>query len=167
MSTKDQIPTPSVSPTRSRRRWLVLVALFVALAGGGGAYWWSRQPLAAAGSTESDSATAAAHAAAPGSLLPLNTFTVNLADPGASRFLRVTVQLVLSGKDTAADVQHDTLAMTRIQSAVLELLTTQRSDTLITPEGKSALKKDIATRVSGTVGHEVSDVLFSDFVVQF
>ena len=169
MSPADQTATPSAPPARSGRRRLVLVLIIVLVlgAGAGGAYWWTRQPVALAAGTEGEPTTAPEPEATPGSLLPLETFPVNLADPGTSRFLRVTVQLVLSGKDTAAEVQHDTLAITRIRSAVLELLTTQQSATLVTPEGKSALKQEIATRVSSTVNHEVSDVLFSDFVVQF
>lgn len=168
MSTADQTATPSAPPARSGRRRIVLVLIVVLVlgAGAGGTYWWTRQPVAlAAGATVEPSADTTP-AATPGSLLPLDTFTVNLADPGTARFLRVTVQLVLSGKDTAAEVQHDTLATTRIRSAVLELLTTQQSTRLVTPEGKTALKQDIAARVSRTVNHEVSDVLFSDFVVQ-
>lgn len=166
MSKSDAPAAPAAAPPKkSRFRLLLLVGLVVA-AGAGGGYWFlgKQRPVEAA----STPAAGAEHPApSEGSLLPLDTFTVNLADPGVSRFLRVTIQLVLAGKDTAAELEHDPLAKTRIRSAVLELLTTQQSATLVTPEGKAALKKDIATRVSEAVHHEVSDVLFSDFVVQF
>ncbi len=166
MSTPEAAAAPAAPPKRSKLRLLVIIAV-VLLAGGGGGYWWMRQQAVAAASGTAGDAPAETHADTPGSLLPLPTFTVNLADPGVSRFLRVTVQLVVTGADTAAELEHDPLVMTRIRSAVLELLTTQRSETLVTPDGKAALKKDIATRVSATVGHEITDVLFSDFVVQF
>lgn len=168
MRTTDQIATPSAPRARSGRRRLVLVLIIVLAlgAGAGGTYWWTRQPVALAAGANGEPTADTTPAETSRSLLPLDTFTVNLADPGTARFLRVTVQLVLSGTNTAAEVQHDTLATTRIRSAVLELLTTQRSTTLVTPEGKTALKQDIAARVSSTVNHEVSDVLFSDFVVQ-
>lgn len=165
MSTPQPASEPTTPPARSSRRWIGIVLVLLA-AGGGGAYWWTRQAVAAAAPATAPAGEPVA-VAEPGSLLPLDTFTVNLADPGGSRFLRVTVQLVLRGAATATDVQHDTLAITRIRSAVLELLTTQTSSTLVTPEGKVALKQEIATRVAGTVGHEVTDVLFSEFVVQF
>lgn len=167
MSTPETTPTPAAPPKRSRLRLLIIVGVLLAVGGGGGAFWWMRHQTVAAAPGEAADGEAAKPVAVEGSLLPLDTFTVNLADPGVSRFLRVTVQLVMSGRQTAAELQHDPLALTRVRSAVLELLTTQQSSALVTPDGKLALKKDIAARVSATVGHEVTDVLFADFVVQF
>lgn len=166
MSTPERAAATAAPPKRSKLRLLLIIAV-VLLAGGGGAYWWMRQQAVAAAASTGAEAAPETPAEKPGSLLPLQTFTVNLADPGVSRFLRVTVQLVVSGADSAAALEQDPLALTRIRSEVLELLTTQRSETLVTPDGKTALKKDIASRVSTTVGHEITDVLFSDFVVQF
>lgn len=166
MSTPTDKPaaTPA-APKKGSKLRLLIIAVVVLAGAGGGAWWFMRPPVAAAAHGEEAKKPAEEHAA--GSLLPLETFTVNLADPGVSRFLRVTIQLVLSGETTAAEVEHDPLALTRIRSSVLELLTTQRSDTLVTAEGKTALKKAIADQVAATVDHEVTDVLFSDFVVQF
>ena len=54
------------------------------------------------------------------------------------------------------------------RSTILELLTTQTSDELVTPEGKAALRKSIKESVEqAPCDTEVIDVLFSDFVVQF
>jgi flagellar basal body-associated protein FliL len=50
---------------------------------------------------------------------------------------------------------------------VLEHLTTLESATLVTPEGKTELKKQIAERTSAVLHLEIRDVLFTDFVVQF
>lgn len=149
---------------KSTLRLVVAAVALLAVAGGGGYWWMQRQQPVAAASAE---AAPPVHEPEAGSLLPLDTFTVNLADPGVSRFLRVTVQLVVAGEDAAAEAEHNPLLKTRIRSTVLELLTTQQSQVLITPEGKDALKKDIAARVSEATPLEISDVLFSDFVVQF
>ncbi len=166
MSKTETPPAPAgAAPAgRSKLHLALLVGVAVAVAGGGG-FWWARQqqPVAAA----APEAAAPAPDPRKGSLLPLDTFTVNLADPGASRFLRVTLQLVLAEEHAAAEIEHDPLLKTRVRSAVLELLTTQQSQALVTPEGKAALKDDIAARVSEAAHVEVSDVLFSDFVVQF
>ena len=56
----------------------------------------------------------------------------------------------------------------KVRSAVLELLALQTADTLVTPAGKAALKKAIAG-AAGKAASEVhiTDVLFSEFVVQF
>ena len=54
-----------------------------------------------------------------------------------------------------------------MRSAILEVLTTKTSDTLVTADGKTALKEAIAKRSSEVLELEVTDVLFTDFVVQF
>lgn len=166
MSKSEAPAAPPAAPAKkSKMRLLIIVGVVLAAAGGGGFWWMKQQPVAAAEGEHE--AAPAAHAEAPGSLLPLDTFTVNLADPGASRFLRATIQLVLAGEGAAAELEHDPLIKTRIRSVVLELLTTQQAQTLVTPEGKTALKSEIAARVSEATHVEVTDVLFSDFVVQF
>ena len=54
------------------------------------------------------------------------------------------------------------------RAIILELLSLQLADTLVTPEGKIALRQAIAERVADALHEiEVVDVLFSDFVVQF
>jgi flagellar basal body-associated protein FliL len=57
--------------------------------------------------------------------------------------------------------------MLRTRSAILELLSTQVATRLVTPEGKSEVKKAIAEQASRLLGVKVTDVLFSEFVVQF
>jgi len=95
-------------------------------------------------------------------------FVVNLADAGVSRFLRVKVQLVVSGVAKAEEMTKSAVDQSRARSLILELLTTQTSDVLVTPDGKAALKKAIAEQVGHALSHiEIVDVLFSDFVVQF
>jgi flagellar FliL protein len=107
-------------------------------------------------------------------VVPLPTFTVNLADPDASRYLRTTLSLVIKNKAKAealvgggehkAEGENVKIAMAR--SAVLELLTTKTSQELTTAEGKQALKKEIAEKATKAFKVKVSDVLFAEFVVQ-
>lgn len=142
-----------------------VVGILLMAAGGGGVWFWTRGAQAAA---------AEGHAAAPAvdpadsAMVPLDPFLVNLADTEAPRFLRATVNLVIGPKARAEDLAKDPVVMARIRSTVLELLTTQRSKTLVTPEGKDELRKGISERVAAVIGDaKVIDVLFSDFVVQF
>ena len=116
-----------------------------------------------------------AHAAAPEptrasdrGMVAFDPFVVNLADANASRFLRATVQLVVRSAEDAEHLQKTPVALMQARSAILELLTIQTADRLVTVDGKTALRKAIAERVS-RVSDEVKvlDVLFSDFVVQF
>jgi flagellar FliL protein len=109
---------------------------------------------------------AAAPAPEP-AMVPFEPFIVNLADPGGRRFLRVSLQLLVAGESAAAEIEENKLLHLRVRSSILELLTTQTSAGLATPEGRAALKKAIAESATHALEHmEVSDVLFAEFVVQ-
>jgi flagellar FliL protein len=152
------------------------IGLLLLGGGGAGAWWWfSRHAAAQAAAPadakghETDAQAAAGHADLSDSgVLTLEPFLVNLADPDAPRFLRATLALVIADKAHAEHLAEDAVAKARIRSAVLELLATQKSGDLVTPEGKAALKKAIVTSSAAIVTEaKVVDVLFSEFVVQF
>ena len=139
---------------------MIAALAIVLLAGGGGAFWYMRPAAAAVDA-------APAHDVKRGSI-GFDPFVVNLADAGGARFLRVSVRLVLDSLEGAEKVQKNDVALVRVRSAVLELLTQQTADALVTAEGKAALKKLIAARADAVLDDtKVDDVLFSDFVVQF
>jgi flagellar basal body-associated protein FliL len=97
---------------------------------------------------------------------------VNLSDKDASRYLRVTLSLLVADADAAEQFTGEhagpsNVKLAKVRSVILELLTTKTADVLTTAEGKQALKKEIAERASKALGHKVSDILFSEFVVQF
>ena len=166
----------------------LIIGLVVFLAGGGGGgYWWfAKQKASAAGAEEAgghgkkadkgekgekghgDEEEHGEKAAEGGALLPLDVFTVNLADEEAQRFLRTNVQLVIDGDEhLIKELEEEKLPVARARSAVLDLLSSQKSAEIATAEGKDALKKAIAEKASKALHHEVLDVLFSDFVIQF
>jgi flagellar FliL protein len=104
----------------------------------------------------------------PGAAVALEPFVVNLADPGGTRFLRVTISLIVEDEHHAAEMGENELVKMRVRSAILELLAMQTADVLVTPDGKAALKKAIAESASHAVEDlHIQDVLFSEFVVQF
>lgn len=162
----------------------LIIGLVVLLAGGGGGgYWWFAKQKAAAAAAADDGGHGKSttkkgeHAAdshdeeeAPegGALLPLDVFTVNLADADAQRFLRTNVQLVIDADEAALkEIEEEKLPVARARSVVLDLLSSKTSAEIATAEGKAALKKAIAEKASKAVHHEVLDVLFSDFVIQY
>jgi flagellar FliL protein len=154
------------------KKILMFVTLGLVLAGGGGAgaWWWFHRAEAAAPAAGHEPATAAApeHDPADSGVLVLEPFLVNLADQDSPRFLRATIRMVVADKEHAEHLAEDEVAKARVRSAILELLTTQKSTDLVTPEGKAALKKNILA-ATGTILTEAKgvDVLFSEFVVQF
>lgn len=162
---------------------IVLIVLLLLAGAGGGAWWWaSRANAATASSGEAASQDDEGAAVKKkkkkkvGIAVPMQPFLVNLADEGSSRFLRCTLSLVVDDEEAAVEITGaeghgkgvETILMTRLRSAILELLTTQSADILVTPEGKQKLKAAIIEKANAVLpDEEVSDVLFSDFVVQF
>lgn len=155
------------APKKGKKSVIVIgLAAVLVLGGiGGGAFWWTNRAQAAEPASEAEHAAETEERG----IVSFEPFVVNLADAGVSRFLRVKIQLVVGNAEQAEETEKSLVNLSRARSAILELLTTQTSDVLVTPEGKAALRKTIAEQVGhGLGGHvEVIDVLFSDFVVQF
>jgi flagellar protein FliL len=157
MSTEAAAPAEGATKKKKPILLIVLVAV-LALGGGGGAsafYFMRRGPAAPPPPPE------------PG-IVSLEPFVVNLSDPGGHRFVRLTLRLVVESEKAAEELKEDELARTRARSSILELLSLQTADHLVTPAGKTELKKEIAERSSHALEHtKVLDVLFTEFVVQF
>jgi flagellar FliL protein len=148
------------------------IGLLLLGGGGAGAWWWFSRGAAAQAAAPADAGKEKAEAEhadlSDSGVLPLDPFLVNLADAEAPRFLRASLSLVIADRKHALHLSEDVVAKARIRSAVLELLATQKSSDLVTPDGKSALKKSIVTSSAAIVTEaKVVDVLFSEFVVQF
>jgi flagellar FliL protein len=163
MSDAPAAPVASAAPAAKPKSKLIpIVAAVVVLAGGGGGgyWWWSNRALAGAQAE-------APPPAEPG-IVSFEPFVANLADEGGGRFLRASLKLVVEGAERAKEVEENAVERAQLQSAILEVLTQQTADALVTPEGKAALKEAILAR-TGEVLHEtpITDVLITEFVVQF
>jgi flagellar FliL protein len=145
-----------------------MVALLLLGGGGAGFYLWRVRAAAPEGGETSTHEAEGGPSKHESGVLAFEPFVVNLADAEGSRFLRVNLRLLVSDGEAARELQEDEVAMLKVRSGILELLSAQTSDTLVTPEGKAALKTAIAGRASQTLDTvKVTDVLFSEFVVQF
>ena len=103
----------------------------------------------------------------PPAMVAFDPFVVNLADPGTPRFLRVTLALVVKDEHEATEFEENTVVRMKVRSALLETLSQQEASRLSLPEGRAALKKHIIELATHNAEHtKVSDVLFSEFIVQ-
>jgi flagellar FliL protein len=142
------------------KKVVLSLAAVLAVASGATAYW-------ILGGERASANEARVEIAARG-VLPFEPFLVNLSDPGGNRFLKVTLNLVVESGEAATEVGGNASLMSHARSAILELLTEQQAQALVTADGKQALKDAIRKRVSGVITQQrVLDVLFSEFVVQF
>lgn len=156
----------------SKKLLVIIIAAVVLLGGaaGGFFFWKSRAEAATAAAAEGGEKHQSKEKKTEegGAVLTLEPFVVNLADNSGSRFLRVSLRLVIGDKEAAPELQEDEVKMLRIRSSILEFLSQQLADELVTAEGKEKVKKEIAERANKVLGEdEVVDVLFSEFVVQF
>lgn len=166
------------------KKIIIAVAAVAVLGGGGGWYYLHQKAAAAAAAAaEAEAEPEGGEAAKPTKakpkkkkpevpleergLVPFEPFLVNLADEGGNRFLKVTVQVIVENEEEAKKIEEKKVLAMNARSAVLELLTEQFADHLITSDGKKELKEGIKERVSEALEQEVVDVLFSEFVVQF
>ena len=179
-----------------RKKLIIIVAavLLLVLGGGGAAFMLlKKKPVADDGEDGAEAAEAAAkpkaHAKSdhPPTFVPLDPFTVNLADKDVDRFAQVGVTLQVEDPKFADQIKA---YMPAIRSNVLMVLSRKTAVELLTREGKEKLAKDIMRESVRPMGIEldeergdeaasapkmkkkahvespVTQVLFSTFIVQ-
>lgn len=99
---------------------------------------------------------------APSNNVALPPFVVNLADPNARRYLKVVLEVEMTGNPELLEGNQ-----AKIRDALLMLLSSKTSQELSTLEGKILLRKEIVDRLNQAIGQpKVSRVYFTDFVIQ-
>lgn len=162
MSAPAAAPADGAKKAGSKNKMFMIGGVVLALAGGG--YYYKTQAAA----HEEEAPKAKEVSPKERGLVSFDPFVANLADEGGQRFVRVTVQLVVADAAQAAEMTEIPVMAMQARAIILELLSMQLADTLVTPDGKVALRQAIAERVADALHEiEVVDVLFSDFVVQF
>jgi flagellar FliL protein len=157
----------SASEPRARKKFprviLASVVVFAIVAGGG--FAWLSQSHDRANNT----VHAGKSAAAPKYVVRMEGFTVNLADPEETHFLRVTIELGIDSLPEGADPAKpaQSLPVPRIRDAILSVLTICRADELLTPEGKTRLKQNLLAALNRSVPEMgVREIYFTEFLVQ-
>jgi flagellar basal body-associated protein FliL len=103
------------------------------------------------------------------SVVHLEPFVVNLADPEENHFLRVGIDLGLENPISAKGGKggEGEVPIARVRDCILGVLTTWRSDALLVPEGKQKLKDEIVHALRERAPElGVREVYFNDFLVQ-
>ena len=100
----------------------------------------------------------------PGTIFPLDTFIVNLADEGGKRYLRITMDLELTHGISEAEVEK---RLSQMRDSILMVLPSKRFEEIRTLEGKTNLRNEIIASLNGLFGQEsISNIYFTEFVVQ-
>ncbi len=94
----------------------------------------------------------------------MDTFMVNLADPGGKRFLKATIKVSVSSPLVAEECKLRNFEM---RDLVLMLLTSKEAEEVLRSEDKLVLKKQIIEALNRVLRKgQALDVYFTEFLVQ-
>jgi flagellar protein FliL len=97
------------------------------------------------------------------STLHLDTFVLNLADPGQRSYLRVGIDLGL-GREMG---KGDTPPVAELRDTILTVLGQCKADDLLTEAGKDKLKADLLHALQARVpDQKVEEVYFTELLIQ-
>lgn len=167
MSTAATEVTDAPAPKSKKKLFIILgvVVLLLASAGVGGVLYMQQKARAQALAEEEaeDSGERAVEKAAKPAVkdaknlpvfLPIEAFTVNLADRDGSRYAQVTITLELDDAKTGDLIKG---YMPAVRNNVLLLLSGKTSTQLLDPQGKVTLAKEIHREVLRPLGVEMED----------
>lgn len=102
--------------------------------------------------------------AAPGIMVDLDPFIVNLADAPEIRYLKIVIKLEVDNETVANDLKA---RVAQVRDTILVLLSSKDVNTVRTAQGKFQLRDEITQRVNGLLARPgVRAAYFTDFVVQ-
>ncbi|HTQ60215.1 MAG TPA: flagellar basal body-associated FliL family protein [Candidatus Solibacter sp.] len=162
MSPGSEVGPAQVQKKSTASRVIGMLVLVLAL-GGGSAWFVQQHERTTVAAKDSDSSTG------PKYVVHLEGFTVNLADPEETHFLRTTIDLGIDHlpNGTDKDKPAQSLPIPRIRDSILSVLTQCKADELLTTEGKTQLKKNLIAALNKSVPEiGVREIYFTEFLVQ-
>jgi flagellar basal body-associated protein FliL len=150
----DKSQTAKPKPASKKSSQLTVFVVLAALAAG--AFWFYSQRREAVADPGANSVKSVIH---------LDSFVVNLADPSQTAFLKIGIDLGLSSEAKSGD--KGTPVLPQIRDAILSVLTTWQSGGLLAPDGKTKLKEQILNALHKQVPEvPVREIYFTEFLVQ-
>jgi flagellar FliL protein len=160
MARKDEKPGDQESSQQEQKSSplkLIILVVLVLLLGGGGFFGYMkffRAPSA-------PSATAHVEESV---IQEMGNFLVNLADPGGKRYLKINIQMELTGNKALQEITRRNF---EVRDSILMLLSSKEFDEVGTPIGKMNLKKELLSRLNKLLRDgQVKEIYFTEFLVQ-
>lgn len=99
-----------------------------------------------------------------GPMFPLDAFTVNLLSENGRRYLKVEMNLELSGEELGAELEGKKAV---IRDVIIRLLSSKSLEEISTSKGKEKLKDQIVEQLNMRLRDgSIKNVYFTEFVVQ-
>ena len=152
----------AAAPKSSKKKMMVIAIIAVVVLGiSGGAAWFFTQ-----GKSGPDKAEVKKQVKPE--FVVIEAFTVNLQPENGEQYLQIQFTLEVAGLEQVEIIKTN---MARVRSRVLMLLSAKKASELSTTEGKTALAKEIIAAINlpfaaGAPPQEVTDVLFTSFIIQ-
>jgi flagellar FliL protein len=100
-----------------------------------------------------------------GMLYPFETFIVNMADSGGTRYLKVTLQAELDQTKNLVEIMDK--RKPQLRDSILTVLASKRYEEVSSAQGKLILKQEIIRRVNSLMTEgSIVNVYFTEFVAQ-
>jgi flagellar FliL protein len=196
MATAATVTADAAPPAKGGKKKLIIIiaaAVLVLVLGGGGAAYFMMKKAPAEGEEDGSEAAAQSEAHAPAAahakrdpkhpptFVPLDPFTVNLADKEAERYAQIGVTLEIPDAKTGEELKT---YMPAIRNNILMVLAHKRSSDLLERAGKEKLAEEVLRETERALGLEpavpgaakkgdhddeprpVRAVHFSNFIIQ-
>ena len=155
-------PKAEAAPPKSSKKKMVVIAVIgmLVVAMSAGAAWFFTKG--------SGPEHAEVKKAVKPEFVVIDAFTVNLQPENGEQYLQIQFTLEVAGLEQVEVIKTN---MARVRSRVLLLLSNKKASELSTVEGKNILAKEIIAEVkkpfaAGAPAQEVTDVLFTSFIIQ-
>lgn len=158
-------------PKKSKKKLIIILLALLLIGGGVGGFFYIRK-TSANNTADTNKNTKAEEESAEESeggeedvkqVVELQPFIVNLADADETRYLRLTLSV---GVGEIGEKPSEVF-ITRVRNAILAVLTTKKSEEVLTIEGKAELRKEILEAAQeASEEPKVLAVYITDFIVQ-
>lgn len=99
-----------------------------------------------------------------GIMYPLDSFTVNLLSESGRRYLKVTINLEMEGKELSPELEKK---KPLFRDIIIRTLSSKSLEEISTNQGKEKLKQEIMEHMNPRLKDaKIKNVYFTDFVVQ-
>jgi len=99
-----------------------------------------------------------------GPVFTMDTFIVNLADPGGKRYLRITIALEVEREEVVEELKK---RLPQVKHKILMILPEKKVEDLQSAEGKNATMNEIMSQLNALLPNgKIKHLYFTEFVIQ-
>ncbi|MDK2792017.1 MAG: flagellar protein FliL [Deferribacteres bacterium] len=168
MAEEKEVSEQEAPKKKSKFKLILIILIVLILVGGGAAAYFLLFAKKTAETAEQNTAYTTvkkqADVSSIGPLYSFESFIVNLADPGGTRYLKVTMQAELDSDKLVDEIEK---RKPQIRDIILTVLSSKTYAEVSTAQGKLALKQEIIRRINLTLTTgAVKSIYFTEFVSQ-